>query len=108
MLSAIETVKFGQSVFHAALVHGVPKSTLHDMMSGRIVHGKKPGPEPYLTSAEEKALSEFLTEVSSVGYAKSNGDVRRIAEQVLKDKGKVPKGNSCKETSYIVDGLDVF
>ena len=50
MLSAMEVVKSGQSVFHATLIYRVPNSTLHDRISGRSIHGKKPGPDPYLTN----------------------------------------------------------
>ena len=46
MLSAMEVVKSGQSVFHATLIYRVPNSTLHDRISGRSIHGKKPGPDP--------------------------------------------------------------
>ena len=97
--SAMEAVKSGQSVFRAALTYGVPKSTLHDRISGRSIHGKKPGPDPYLTSTEEKSLSEFLKEVASVGYGKSRSDIIKITEQVLKDKGKAPKGTSSEVIS---------
>ena len=75
-------------IFHAAVIHGIPKSTLHNRISRISTHRKKPGPDPYLTSTEEKSLSEFLTEVASIGYGKSRGDIMRITEQVLKSKGK--------------------
>ena len=46
MLVAMETVrKGGISVNKAALLHGVPSTTLIDHISGRVVHGTKPGPQ---------------------------------------------------------------
>ena len=36
-----------------AVMYGVPKSILHDRISGRVQHGKKPGPSPYLNLTEE-------------------------------------------------------
>ena len=33
----------------AANLFGVPRSMLKDRLSGRVVHGTKPGPKPYLT-----------------------------------------------------------
>ena len=30
----------------AARLHGVPRSTLTDRLSGRVIHGTKPGPNP--------------------------------------------------------------
>ena len=46
-------------VLWAAKKHGIPKSTLHDRISGKVSHGEKPGPKPLLTATEE---SEFVTE----------------------------------------------
>ena len=34
----------------AARLYGVLPSTLKDRISGRVVHGVKPGPTPYLTT----------------------------------------------------------
>ena len=49
MKAALEAVKEGQSISQAARDHGVPKTTLYDRVSGRVVHCSKPGPQPYLS-----------------------------------------------------------
>ena len=55
MLAALDAViKDGLSGNRAVVLHGVPPSTLKDRLSGHVVHGKKPGPAPYLTSKEKK------------------------------------------------------
>ena len=36
----------------AARLYGVSPSTLKDQLSGRVVHGVKPGPRPYLITKE--------------------------------------------------------
>ena len=44
MVAAMESVEKGLSgVNQAALQHGVPKTSLKDRLSGRVVHGTKPG-----------------------------------------------------------------
>ena len=54
MIAAMEFVEDGNgSINQAATVHGVPKSTLNDRLSGRVQHGSKPGPEPYFSKEEE-------------------------------------------------------
>ena len=45
MLAAIEAVENGCGPNQAAKEHGVPKSTLKDRLSGRVVHGTNPSPE---------------------------------------------------------------
>ena len=44
----------------AADLHGVPRSTLKDRLSGRVKHGTKPGPKPYLSAEEEAELTSHL------------------------------------------------
>ena len=56
MIAAISVVKSGVPVKRAAEEHGVPRTTLHDRLSGRVVHGTKPGPKPYLRNDEEKTI----------------------------------------------------
>ena len=44
MEAAMEAVRKGtMSMNKAAKIHGVPCTTLKDRMSGKVVHGKKPG-----------------------------------------------------------------
>ena len=97
MLAAIMSVRDGTAVYRAAKLHGVPRSTLHDRMSGKVKHGTNPGPKPYLTKAEETELSKFLVDVAKAGYRKSRKQVIAIAENVAKDKGVLKKGEKISE-----------
>ena len=56
MNSAIEAVKGGMKIFCAAHEYNVPRTTVNDQISGRVVHGTSPGLKPYLNNAEEIAL----------------------------------------------------
>ena len=79
-------VKGGSHIKRAALEHGVPVSTLRDRISGRVVHGTKPGPKPYL-SPTEKELSSFLKSCTDMGYGRTRRDVMSIVNSVAADKG---------------------
>ena len=46
MVAAIQSVHDGTPIYKAAKVHGVPRSTLHDRISGKVKHGTNPGPKP--------------------------------------------------------------
>ncbi len=87
MTAAIEAVKRGESGNQAADLHNVPRSTLKDRLSGRVIHGINPGPRPYLTKDEEEELSSHLLTASSIGYGKTRRDVRCLVESYLKGKG---------------------
>ena len=88
MIAAMEFVEDGNgSINQAATVHGVPKSTLNDRLSGRVQHGSKPGPEPYFSKEEEAEISTFLQKCSAMGYGKTRRDVLNIAEGYAIKKG---------------------
>ena len=53
------------------MLYGVPKSTLHDCICGRVRHGTKPGPSPYLDTTEEQELANHLITVAKIGYGKT-------------------------------------
>ena len=91
MLLAMEAVKNGTPIQRATRLHGVPRTTLRDRASGRVKHGKKPGPTPYLSVVEGKELASFITDVAKAGYGKSRQEIKRIAEDVASDKGVVKK-----------------
>ena len=74
----------------AAKEHGVLATTLKDRLSGRVEHGKKSGPMPYLTSQEEDELATFLKNASNVGYGKTKREVLLIVQKTLEQKGTKP------------------
>ncbi len=67
----------------------VPRTTLMDRLSGRVIHGTKMGPKSYLTREEEKELVDFLVNCSKMGYCKTRAEVLRIVEAVMKKKGRL-------------------
>ena len=56
-----------------------------------MVHGRNPGPCPYLDPDEEKELADFLVSSAECGYGKTRREVLTIVEVAL-DK-KILKGN---------------
>ena len=53
-VAAVE--KEEDSIRRAADKYGLPRSTLHDHVSGKVQYGAKPGRDPYLTAEEEEEL----------------------------------------------------
>lgn len=89
MEKAIEAVHNGTlSIRRAAEVYNIPKSTLHDRISGKVVQGASSGPEPYLTVTEETELVQFLTKCASMGFARNKKQIFDIVDRVLESKGK--------------------
>jgi len=67
----------------------MPPSTLKDRISGRVKHGTKSGPIPYLDEAEEETLVDFLKNSAALGCGKTKREVFVILERALKKKGKL-------------------
>ena len=60
MLGAIDAVKKdGTGVNAAAAQFGVLASTLRDRLPGRVVHGTRPGPAPYLEKDERNTVGRI-------------------------------------------------
>jgi len=87
MKAAMKAVSEGLSVNQASRYYGVPKTTLHDRVSGRVIHGVKPGPRPYLSPAEEEELGNYLKDCAKMGYGKTRKDVLGIVQSTASDKG---------------------
>jgi hypothetical protein len=93
MKAALDDVKSGVSGNRAADINGIPRSTLKDRLSGRVVHGTNPGPVPYLTKDEETELANHLLMAAEIGYGKTRRDVCCLVKSYLNTKtDKVMKG----------------
>ena len=60
MQLTMKAVSRREEVNHSSEVYGVPSTTLKDRISGRVVHGTKPGPKPYLNRDEEENCLFFF------------------------------------------------
>ena len=84
MMSALDAVLTKQLPANKAA--RVPPSTLKDHLSGRVIHGVKPGPTPYLTTQEEQELAEHLVLSAKVGYGKTRQDVMNLVETYVNSR----------------------
>ncbi|XP_019861816.1 PREDICTED: uncharacterized protein LOC109590340 isoform X7 [Amphimedon queenslandica] len=88
MIKALKAVEEeGMSVRHASELFGVPKSTLHDRVSGKVQHGAHPGPSAYLTKEEEDELARFLLRCADIGYPHTISQILAIVQQAIDLKG---------------------
>ena len=55
--------------------YNVPKTTLKDRLAGRVKHGSKSGPEPYLMSSEGNELVSFKISASKMSHGKTKREV---------------------------------
>ena len=81
----IKAVHNGCSVSIVAVCHNVPRMTLQDGLSGRVVHRTKLGPLLFLNKDEEVNLAEFLEVVSDVGYGKTKKQIWLSLQTVIKE-----------------------
>ena len=85
MTPALEEYKKGKmTIGKIEKKFNLPKTTLHDRISGRVQHGTKPGPNPYLQADEKKALVKHLISAAKQGYGKTRKQVNMTVEMVAK------------------------
>ena len=68
-------------------MYGIPRSTLHDHVSGKVAYGAKCGPDPYLDLEEEEELASFLIRSAEVGYPHTKIQTFALVQQMLDKKG---------------------
>ena len=86
MVQAMAAVEQGESIRQASGMFGVPRSTLHDRLTGKVTHGKKSGPSPYLSYAEEEELAMFLKKCAEIGYPHTKAEVFALVQQIIDNK----------------------
>ena len=83
---AVNTKKMG--VNRAALVFDVPRTTLKDRVSLRVIHNCNIGLKLYLTQDEEKELVDFLLSCAKMGYGMTRKDVLQMVHSSIVKKGR--------------------
>ena len=90
MQAAVDAVREDHmSVQRASQLYKIPKTTLYDRISGKVLHGSKPGPKPYFSPTEEREMANFLIDVAKAGYGKTRKEVQQIAGMAAHDKGRI-------------------
>ena len=87
ILAAIEVVENSCGTYQATKEHKVPKLTLKNRLTGRVVHGTNPGPHPYFNKQKDE-LAEYLVQTAQVGYGKTRRQVKCTVENDVEEKGK--------------------
>ena len=94
-------IEESKSVREPAQQYDVPKSTLGDRVSGRVLPGATSGPPTYFTSDEEKELVSFLCRASEIGHGRTRQEVIAIVERALASRGNSRKVSSGWWSSFI-------
>lgn len=87
LVQAYEAVVKGKlSVRRAAEEFNVPRSTLHDRLSGRTQFGVTSGPCRYLSDEEEEELVVFIKNCAKLGCARSRLQVISLVQHIVDQK----------------------
>ena len=93
MQAAVAAFKAGRISFrNAASQFNVPKSSLRDRVTGRVIHGKKNGAKTKLTQTDKEKLAAYLIETSKQGYGKRKEIIIFMATQIALKQGKTISG----------------
>ena len=84
---AIDVVGRGVSIRSAAVMYGVPRSTLGEHIGGKQLPGGRSG-DPYLTLEEEEELVSFLVQTATIGYPHTINDVLCVVQKIVEKKGR--------------------
>ena len=76
------------SVRRASELYNIPRSTLAERITGRVLPGAKSGPPKVLTNEEEEELVSFLCRLSDIGYPKTRRQVVDLVNQIAVSRGR--------------------
>ena len=88
MERAIQSITLnGISVRRAAADYNIPKSTIYDRLSGKVIPGAVCGAPRYLTDKGEEELESFLIGCAQIGFGKTRSDVILLVQKLLQSRG---------------------
>ena len=86
LVLACNAVKEGLPLRRAAEEYEIPRSTLQDHVSGRVLLGSRSGHQ-YLSDTEENEVEEFLLESAKMGFPRTRKEVMSLVQNILHQKG---------------------
>ncbi|KAJ8968105.1 hypothetical protein NQ314_002460 [Rhamnusium bicolor] len=100
------------SVRKASRIYGVPKTTIHDRLSGRIAEKpRKMGPSPVLSTAEENVLVGWCINLAKCGFPCKMDDILNTVQKIIlskniDDRAKIPfvNGRPGKNEYLVIEG----
>ena len=87
MEKAVKEVELGMPIRQACEIFSVPKSSLHDRVSGKVDCKARSGPTPYLSFEEEEELVSFLIQTAKIGYPHTKKQVLALVQRIVEGKG---------------------
>ncbi|KAK6294799.1 hypothetical protein J4Q44_G00356290 [Coregonus suidteri] len=82
MFHAMEDCGAGMAIRQAAKVHGVPRQTLADRLSGRVTHGCRSGPPTLLAPEDENDLVQYCIYCTSHGFPFTRQRLMKYADKI--------------------------
>lgn len=80
---AVSAVRAGMSVRKASMEYSVPKTTIHDHVSGKIEPGAKPGKPPAIPNEIEAKVVKSALEAADMGFGISRGMLKAKTGQLV-------------------------
>ena len=85
---AVQRIKEeGLSYRKAAAQYGIPRSTLHDRVTGKAMSSKR-GPPTVLTAAEEQMLADWALHMADIGYGRTREQLCATVKEILDKDGR--------------------
>ena len=88
MSRAIAEVKSGFSIRNAAKMHGVPRSSLWDRITGKVEHGAICGKQPILSKEDEAFLVETAEQRAEQEVGLTKRTVLKYASLLAEKRSK--------------------
>ena len=85
VLAAMHAIWKGMSRRQAAKQYNIPRSTLLDKLDGKRPVEASPGPNPFLTKAEERLLESWVMDMYQRGFPLKCEDLKDMAQSFIQN-----------------------
>ena len=83
---AIQAIDDGYTIEEASIHYSIPKTSLRDHISGKIIISRKMGPAPTLTKEEEVALIHYLEEMVDLGHLLNPSQLKTKVGEMIQSR----------------------
>ena len=95
-----EVKEHGLSIRKASYKYGIPRSTIHDHVTGKIERVRH-GLSPVLTEEEESELVSWVIKMAEIGYGQTRIQVTEMVKKILDRTGRPnPFQDNCLDKDW--------
>lgn len=96
LAEALKSIRNGRmGIRQASKVYGVPPTTLHGKVHGKVPDGpRRMGPNTVISANEEKKIVEWLLNIAKCGFPQKPDELLDVVQKIIRDEKRKTPGQA--------------